>query len=168
MQTTSSKYPLPIFSSAVKKIGVALPNLGTNQEAFFAIATANNLLTKSNNYDVVFFYENATAPIIKPLCATMNLHEVWSFDGHLITTTLDLTNTSINIPVPAKRIFYVTDLEWLRGKKDFVKNIEIMRNPLVKLITKSEDYKKAIENYCNRKVEKVVENFDLEELISVY
>ena len=35
------------------------------------------------------------------------------------------------------------------------------------LIARSEDHAKAIENYCNRKVDHIVEDFNIEQLIKV-
>ena len=107
-------------------------------------------------YDFFVFFKNVIQPAIRPHCACLNSNEIWSFDGILITTNLDSALTATNAVNNAENILYLWDLEWLRGNKDYLYNINILRKPNLKVMARSESHAKAIENYANIKVSRVV------------
>lgn len=144
----------------MESIGVLLPHLGSSQKSYTSISYINHILTNSALYDFVLFYENLVNPCIKPLCAVMNISEIWSFDGILISTTLDNTSFAIKSIKPRRKLFYIWDLEWER-KHDFNYNINIYRSQEIELIARSISHQNAIENYCNRKVNAVIPDFNL-------
>ena len=51
--------------------------------------------------------------------------------------------------------------------KEFESTIQAFSNPEVTLIARSKDHAKAIENYCNRKVEHIVNDFNLEKILRI-
>ena len=65
-----------------------------------------------------------------------------------------------------KKFFYIWDLEWTRGRTrtDFTKNLSSYRNENINLIARSKDHALAIQNYCNRKVPYIMEDFDINTL----
>ena len=96
----------------------------------------------------------------------MNTTEVWSFQGHLITTSISTTMTAIKSMSPAEKYFYVWDLEWLRDHgKNFEYNIPAFIDEDISLIARSKTHAMAIKNYCNRDVIGIVEDFNLDQLI---
>uniref|UniRef100_A0A6M3LIT7 Glycosyltransferase n=1 Tax=viral metagenome TaxID=1070528 RepID=A0A6M3LIT7_9ZZZZ len=151
----------------MQNIGIIVPSLASSQLSYYLIKYANDLINKSNQYDITVFYEELDMPCIKPRFALMNISEFWSFHGLLISTTIDntiLVNKAIN---NSKHVFYVWDLEWLRmGKQNYINNIFAYRAPI--LVARTEDHVKPIENYCNKKVNCVIENFNLEEFYNVH
>jgi hypothetical protein len=101
-------------------------------------------------------------------CAGMNVSEIWSYSGILISTTIDNTILLSKAAINATKLFYVWDLEWLRDKKDYVYNMQAFRNPQIQLMARSKDHAQAIEKYCNRQVSIVLPNFNLGGLVQIF
>lgn len=154
--------------SKVYSIGVILPDLSSSQLAYYATKNINMLLTTSNKHDAVIFYETLAPVHTLPRCATMNISEIWSFHGTLISTNIDNTLQSIKAINNAKKIFYIWDLEWLRqGKQNYLYNIRAYRSNKVALVARNKDHAKAIEDYCNRKVNGIIDNFQINNFLSI-
>ncbi len=152
----------------VCSIGIILPNLAPSQMCYYAVRNVNLLLTHSNQHDVTIFYEELAQASVLLKCATMNISEIWSFHGVLISTTISNTLASIQAINSSKKIFYVWDLEWLRpGMQNYLHNIQAYRSNKVKLVARNKDHAKVIEDYCNRKVDGVVENFQINNFLSI-
>ena len=148
-------------------IGIVVPHLGASQIAFYAIQEINKLIASGYERDTILFFEQLVPQILQPQCATMCINELMSFKGTLITTTLD--NTTMAVALNTRKdnqiIFYVWDLEWMRpGKNIYLYNYNAFHKA-DKLIARSQNHAKAIENYCNRPVNKVLETFDIKEII---
>lgn len=141
-----------------KSIGIVLPNLGTSQLSVFAISFANKFFKTEHNCCV--FYRNLSAHCIDVKAGCMTISEIWGFNGTIITTCLYDTEFLLKSISTGKKIFYVWDLEFLRDNKDYIKNTNIYRNPNIILAARSEDHAKTIQNYCNRKVDMIVDDFD--------
>jgi hypothetical protein len=147
-----------------KNIGIIVPNLGTSQLSVYAISFANKLF--KTEHDCCLFYRDLSAHCIDIKAGCMTISEVWGFKGTLISTCLYDTEFLLKSISSGKKIFYIWDLEFLRNNKDYIKNTSIYRNPDIILAARSQSHAKAIENYCNRPVDMIVEdfNFPLEEL----
>lgn len=152
----------------MRKLGLALPDYGANQAAFLAIAQTNLYLSENYETDIIGFYENLTKPCLVPNFATMQAVEMWGYDGPVIATSLNLAQDMVHIPTLKDRYFYIWDLEWIHLEdKEYSKLKTVYCNPELKLVTRSQDYAKIIENVWNRKVEHIVEDFDIKELVNL-
>ncbi len=148
------------------KIGICVPDFGFNQLNYYLVKNSNEQV-EINKISFIGFYENLSPTYMKTNFPLMQMYEIFNYDGVLISTDLNTTNKVINAFSPAKRIFYIWDLEWLRlPKKNFSYIKDVYRNKNIKLIARSQEHKKAIENSWNRKVEGVVENFNYEQLLT--
>ena len=145
-------------------IGIILPNLEMSQLAFETINTINQEISTNNGYDYRIFFENLSARCLDVMCSTMNLSEVYSYDGLIISTTLDNTRTSLNAVGNLQRAFLVWDLEFIRNQNNFVENLKIYRDPRLKLITRSNDHDKVLMNYTNRKADLIMPKLSLERI----
>jgi len=152
----------------VFKLGVLLPHLGPSQASCIAINYANHLSEQHHDYDFTLFYEELMTPCIRPKCSTLNISEIWAFDGVLISSTINNTISAINAIAPRKKLFYVWDLEWLRGHKDYMFNMQAYRSKEITLIARSVSHASAISNYCNREVDSIIEDFNLSKIIEQY
>jgi|LULF01.1.fsa_nt_gb hypothetical protein len=149
------------------KMGFVVPDLIASQLSYYLIMNLNEQCATSKN-DYVVFFENVSSKVIDPHFAIMNTAELWTFDGTLISTTVSTTLTSINSMSPAKKYFYVWDLEWLREMgKNFEYNIKAFISDEVELIARSEDHSAAIKNYCNRDVIGIVDDFNINQFIRI-
>jgi hypothetical protein len=151
----------------VSSFGIILPHLSYTQLAYYTIKQVNQLVTNNVLYDATIFYEQLAMPCTKPACSVMDINEIWSFNGVLISTTIDNTIISSKAVNAAKKFFYVWDLEWLRNKTDYIYNIQAYRANNIQLIARSIDHAKAIENYCNQRVSIVLPHFNLDTLSQV-
>lgn len=149
----------------MKNIGILLSHLGPSQLSFYVCSQINQLANLKKEYDFSLFFDNLVPPCIQPNCAVFNGNEIWGYEGVLVATTMDhaiLLSKAVN---KAKNFFYVWDLEWLRrNKNNFMYNMQAFRHPDVELIARSNDHKKAIENYCNRPVKHVIPDINLEQI----
>ena len=153
----------------VFSVGIIVPSFLSSQMVYYSTKYTNVLLSQSNLYDIVFFYEQLAQMHLKPLCACMNISEIWSFSGLLVSTTIHNTILASKAIIPAKKVFYVWDLEWLRpGNQNYLYNIQAYRSPHIELVARSMDHAQVIENYCNRQVKAVIPNFQIDGFINVF
>jgi hypothetical protein len=148
-------------------IGIVVPHLGSSQISFYAIKEVNRIINAGYPDDITLFFEHLIPSIIPPKCAVMCVNEIMSFKGTLITTTLDTTLMSLarNTRQNNRIIFYVWDLEWTRfNHGDYLANYDIFHKAH-KLVARSANHARAIENYCNRKADSIVEWFNVQEII---
>lgn len=152
----------------MNKLGVLLTDLRPSQQSYLALQYMNSVVASSNIDCTVFCEYSRFTPCVTPNFAVMDMAECWAFDGLLISTNLSNTKLMMEALCPAKKVFYVWDLEWLRNKKNFVENIEIYRSPKIDLITRSLDHSLAIKNYANREPKMIVPQFNLGVIINEY
>lgn len=142
-------------------IGIAVPHIGPSQLGFLAVQRCNHgLISTPHSYTI--FYQEMVPFCMQPSVPVMNVTEMWGFNGTIIATTLDLAEMALN--VSGDKIFYPWDLEFLRGNKNFMRNVSIYRNPNLRLIARSNDHGIELSNYCNRDPE-VVHDLDIFRMI---
>jgi hypothetical protein len=96
----------------------------------------------------------------------MHISEAWGQKGTTIATSLSTANQLLSFPGPSSKLFYVWDLEWLRGQHRYADNyIQIYCNPDLVLIARSTPHAQIIHNNFNREISHIVSDFDLEKLI---
>lgn len=150
-------------------VGIYLDDLGPSEQAYYAIKRANELQQNSpNNVDVTLFYNNMATPCIKPICAVCSSNELWAYKGMVITTNINNSITLSKIPTRHNKVFYVYDLEWIRpASRDFLHNVKGF-DESIKVVARSSDHVFPIENYSNRKVNAIVERFDIQLMIGMF
>ena len=157
----------------MNKTGVMLGDLGASQLSFNVVNKLNEECEKSND-DFVVFVENISNHIIPPNFAIMGVNEIWSFDGILIATSASTSLHMAKSASPAKKFFYVWDLEWMRrnttkarfgnlGYSPYAPYI----SPHLELICRSRHHADIIENNFNRKVKYIVDDFNIEQIMEI-
>ena len=145
--------------------GICFKHLLPGQLSWSVISEVNRVKKERKDIDLALFVEEISPVVMPPLCGIFNPSEIYLFNDVLITTCVETTLMAIGSMKP-NVYFYINDLEWLRrGKQDFFMNTSAYRHPSVKLIARSEDHRVAIENYANKPVAKVLEEFDLLEIL---
>jgi hypothetical protein len=91
-----------------------------------------------------------------------------SFKGTIITTTLDTTLMTLarNTRKDNRVVFYVWDLEWMRPQKNNYQYNQNIFYRVHKIVSRSTNHAKAIENYANRKVDLILKIFNIKEIIN--
>ena len=150
-----------------KQIGFLIEDTSASQLSFNLIKNINEY-SKNSHDDFVVFFENSTASILNPNFSLMSSNEIWSFSGSLFATSIATAMSMKKCFAPKNKLFYVWDLEWTRRHgKDFESIVQIFTDPSISLIARSEEHAKAIENYCNRNVQHVVNDFNIEKLVRI-
>ena len=149
------------------QIGFLVDDVSASQLSFNLIKNINDY-SKDSHDDFVVFFENSTSSIINPNFSLMSSSEIWSFDGCLFATSIFTAASMQKCFAPKKKFFYVWDLEWTRRHgRDFEFAIQTFSDPNIGLIARSEEHAKAIENYCNRKIKNIVNDFNIEKLARI-
>jgi len=147
----------------IMKIAFILNDVLPGQKSFYAIKELEKL-TKNVEDSPLIFFLNLSSSVTNVNFAMMNVYNLAHFDGVCVATDLETANILRNSKNKMDRYFYVWDLEWLRNPHSFESVIKILRDPSLKILARSEEHKQVIENYCNRKVEGVLDDFNIEQL----
>lgn len=146
------------------RIAALVDDLALSQSNFYMIYNLNQLCSTMHN-QAYCFYNNLSSYAIKPLFSIMGVYHAHSFyDGKFICTTLSNLDTLLKINTACDRYFYVWDLEWLRGQSRYMEAVNLMRNPKVKLLARSAEHAETIENYCNKPIHAIVDNWNYQDL----
>jgi len=94
----------------------------------------------------------------------MNISYYSHFDGVTITTNIDTANTAIKTNNNSKKFLYLWDMEWLRNPMDFNYVNSVLSNDDIAIISRSNSHSDLINNYCNKEVAGVVQDWDMEQL----
>lgn len=150
-----------------KQIGFLIEDTSASQLSFNLIKNINEY-SKNSHDDFVVFFENSTASILNPNFSLMSSNEIWSFEGSLFATSVATAMSMRKCFAPKNKLFYVWDLEWTRKHgKDFEFIIQIFADPSINLIARSKEHATAIENYCNRSINNIVNDFNIEQLVRI-
>ena len=78
----------------------------------------------------------------------------------------------MNLKINARRMLYLWDIEWLRLTKssifNYKKNVELLSSKNVELIARSQYHADVIGNYCNRKVDFITDDWDVDFIRGLY
>lgn len=151
-------------------ISFLVPNAGASQMSFYLIKEINELFENKPELDVIVYYEDRHRSCLAPNFSMMQISEAWFQPGPIIATSISTAKSLIKFPAE-KKFFYVWDLEWIRNNPSQTLNYEsfknIYTNKDLSLIARSTSHKKLIENCFNRKVEHVVEDFNINKILGV-
>lgn len=145
------------------KLGIIVESFAPSQLGYTFVKQANELLVKRGDIAIYGFFENLTRPLINPNFALMNLTEVYGFDGTIVSTNAYQAYNIQNFVGPTRRILYAYDIDWRRNHglpAEFFLDV-FSKN---EVWTRSEDYKKIIDNNFNLDC-KINEDFDLEKFL---
>jgi hypothetical protein len=149
------------------KFGVIIPDLSASQQAFYLINYANQAVMR-DGHDVTVFFQSPRQPCISVGFGIMHMHEAYAFDGPLIAPNLNIANRVAKFPGTREKYFYVWDLEWLRAqRKTFHSLASVYRNPVHKLIARSKEHSRVIEDCWNIPVVGTTDNFDLIQIVEI-
>lgn len=145
------------------KIGILLNDLMLSQRSFYAVKELSKCLDNVDDSPVIF-YLNMSSKVTDIHFAMMNVYNLTHFSGVCLATDLETADILRKSNNRMDRYFYIWDLEWLRSTFNYENVLEVMTDPKLKLIARSEDHKRVIENYTNKEVVGIVEDFNIDQL----
>lgn len=152
----------------MKKLGIAVSDFGASQLNYLIVNNVNEYLKDNYKTDIIGFYENLTKYSLNPQFSCMQSVEMWGYDGTVIATNLNAASDIIKIPTVKNRIFYIWDLEWVHlMDKNYEALDAVYTNPKLVLATRCDDYAQLIEKMWNVKVQHVIEDFNVKELMEI-
>ena len=144
-------------------IAALVDNLSISQSSFYMIKNFNKL-AEDAQHDACCFYANLAVPPTNTMFATMHLYYSQNFHGALISDNIEMANVSLATYNNSDKYLYLWDIEWLRGPMSYEGTLNVLRNPFLKIIARSESHAKLIENFCNKKPCGIVEDWNIEQL----
>jgi hypothetical protein len=150
----------------MKRIAALINDLSMSQKAFYLVKTFNNLL-EDTDVSASVFCNRHSLPVIQPLFAVRLANFLVSYNGVLISTTLEEAESSLRLANKSSRYLYLWDLDWLENPVYFSVAMNILRNPKLKVIARSESHKALIEDFANIKVYDVIDNWNQEKILQL-
>lgn len=147
----------------MQKVNFLVHSFNISQLSYELIQSIHKCL-ESQNVNINVFYEEPTHTYMQGNFAIMQMIEAFNEQGLMIATNYSTASKLINIPMPDKKIFYVWDIEWLRGNPRYELYKDIYLSKELTLYCRSEDHSKLIQNCFNKECE--VKTF--EEIINEY
>lgn len=159
----------------IKKFGI-MKNLGFDQLSYSIVNGLNGYYENPKVYakmgdfvDFVVFSE-----IAMPTYATSksfgiyHFSEIFEYNGPIMATDVSGADYLTGIPTVHKKYFYLWDLDWTRqNPKDWESLARVYQNPQLNLVCRSDDHARAVESAWNVKVNRIISEFNMEEIIKL-
>jgi hypothetical protein len=151
-----------------RNINILASDLAPSQLNYYLIRNTNYLHEHHKDINVQVFTENLSRFCMKPLFGVMNVSEAWGQGGPFIATNLSTASKLINYPIASRKLFYIWDLEFLRGsQRVYDLYAPYYLHPELELVCRSQEHKDLVENCFNREVKNLVNNFNMNEFIQI-
>jgi hypothetical protein len=121
----------------------------------------------TTNLCVSAFLKRFTVPIAPTLFSCRSVAFMSSYHHNLISTTIADANMILKSNNAAAKFLYLWDLEWIYNPSGFMDHVDILKDKRLKIIARSKPHAQMIENYCNKSVVGIVDDWDLESVIGV-
>lgn len=150
-----------IYPLQRNKLGFILNSSGPSEISYSVL----NGAMERDDLDTFLFFLQIDKPCIFSTVCQMFYTQAYGFDGPIIATDLNTASKLLQMPTPHKKYFFLNDLEWIRfPQKNYHELEEIYRNTELTLLARCEDHKKLIESCWNKKVERIIENYNFFQL----
>lgn len=147
-------------------IAAVVDNLGPSQNSFYLVKQFNKALS-STNLCVSAFIQRFTIPVATALFSCKSVSFISGYHHNLIATSISDANLILNSNNASSKFLYLWDLEWLYNPTGFINNVNILRDNRLKIIARSESHAQMIENYSNKSVVGIVDDWNLDSLIRI-
>lgn len=147
-------------------IAAHVTDLSPSQKSFYLIKEFNKMLENTELSPSVFHNRGCIPP--KHPCFSCRMAAFMpAYNGAVIATSMEEARTIIKLANKSDRYLYVWDLDWLTNPVWYSTAMEILRNDKLKLIARSEQHATLIQNFCNKHVVGIVDNWNSEQLLAI-
>jgi hypothetical protein len=151
-----------------RNLNVLVSELGPTQQNYYLIKNVNLLHEKETDLNIQVFVENLSRFCLKPNFSIMSVAEAWGQNGAFIATNLSTAAKLIHLPLASRKLFYVWDLEFLRGQyRVYEAYSPIYLHKDIELICRSKEHADLVENCFNKEVKHIVNNFDVTHFLEI-
>lgn len=153
--------------SKTYKFGFLVHDLSANEINYCLIRKINERIHKNIDEDFIVFYENLVQPCAPCAFSTMQMVEAYSFDGMIISTSLQQVQRALSFPVP-KTILYMWELEWMRVQnKVFRQLFDLYNNKGLVLWSRSQSHANTVKQVWGANVERI-NDYDFDRMRELY
>ena len=147
-------------------IAAIINDLGPSQKAFYMIKEFNKLCASASNSCVAFVNTSGVC-VTKPLFSCMSIGFFSGFNGIAIATTIEEAKSLLETTNNSDKYLYLWDMIWTERTVNHQAFCDVLRDPRVKLIARSESHARAIQNFCNKRVVGVVDDWNHQQLLKI-
>jgi hypothetical protein len=147
-------------------VAALVNDLAISQKTFYLISQFNQCIDNTD-LSVGVFNIRASRPPIKPLFGCKNVAFLNAYNGVVISTTMEEAEISLKASNNSKKFLYLWDLDWLENPVYFSVAMRILRDDRLKIIARSSSHAEMIEEFTNRPVEGIVDNWDMDQLLGI-
>lgn len=148
------------------KIAAVINDLGPSQKAFYLIKEFNKLCAQAS-MSCSAFVNNAGINVTRPLFSCMSIAFFSDYHGVAIATTVEEAGAMLESSNNSDKYLYLWDLPWTEQAVNHDAFCKIMRDPRLKIIARSDSHAKNIENFCNKKVVGIVDDWNHKQLLEI-
>lgn len=148
------------------KIAAVVNDLSASQKSFYLIKEFNKMCADAK-MSCTAFVNTCTAMVTKPLFSCMSVAFFSEYNGVAIATTIEEAKSLLQASNNSDKYLYLWDLTWTERAVNHDAFCEILRDPRLKIIARSQSHAKAIQNFCNKEVVGVVDDWNKDQLLEL-
>lgn len=145
------------------QIASLVDNLSASQSSFYMVKNFNKLV-KDTQHDAGCFFANLSYAPVPTFFTVQNLYYLQYFHGVVIADSLEMANVALKTKNNSQKYLYLWDLEWIRSPTSYENIVEILHNPKLKIIARSESHANLITNFCNRVPCAIIDDWNIEQI----
>jgi|TARA_R100001163_G_C5052650_1_gene189284 hypothetical protein len=150
----------------MNKIAAVVNDLGPSQKSFYLIKEFNRAAA-SKDFSMSVFYSRPSVPVTRPHFSCKNISFLSGYDGAVIATTLPEADMLLKSHTSADKYLYLWDIDWLTQPVNFSVACNILLDKRLKIIARSDSHATVINNFCNKQLDGILDNWNMEELIRI-
>lgn len=148
------------------KIAAIVNDLGPSQKSFYMIKEFNKA-AMSRQCSMSAFYSKPSAPVTKPHFSCRNISFLAGYDGAAIATDLIGADMLLKSHTSSDKYLYLWDIDWITYPVNFSVACNILLDKRLKIIARSDSHATVIDNFCNKKPDGILDNWNMEELMRI-
>lgn len=146
------------------KTMICLENMSYSQFSHEAIECVNKIVNESNK-EICFVSLDQTMPFMDIDTAVFSPVEMDSFNnGLMIAYTVKGAELILGCSNSSKKVLYLYDLDWMFQPMSYYDIYNVLSNPNLKIILRSEDHISSLNSIYNIKPVAIMDSFKLEEI----
>jgi len=149
------------------KIGVIFDDF-IKSDKNYTLMDKINTFVSTHNDEVCGFITNISNKVTDTFFAYTNISDIAHFNnGLVIATSLDGADVMNKTSVHSDKCFYIWEMEWMSQAFNFYGVYNILSNPKIKKIVRSQLQADIIKNNFNVEVDGIDEDFNLEKIYEI-
>jgi hypothetical protein len=147
-------------------IAAIVNDLSPSQKSFYLIKTFNKFIDDVSISPSVF-QSRSCNPVIQPLFSCRQTSSLSSYNGVIISTSLEDAELTLRTSNNTDKFLYVWDLSWLYNPIRFSQAMQTLRNDNLKIIARSDSHASVIKNFCNKPVVDILSDWQSDKLLNI-